>query len=93
MEENNSDKQNLQSMILLHYSGKFKPWTVMGASMDEAKYFQDIYRVIFGEKYLISYNYKVNALKDFLKVIYTFKIFKMKFKTSFMSLVIKSFFK
>ncbi len=93
MEDNNFDKSNLKSKILLHYSGKFKPWTVMGASKDEAKYFQDIYRIIFSEKYLISYNYKVNALKDFLIIIFTLKIFKMRYKTKFILIVVKSFFK
>ncbi|MAR64504.1 MAG: hypothetical protein CMB83_01035 [Flammeovirgaceae bacterium] len=93
MEDNNFLKSSLKSEILLHYSGKFKPWTVKGASKEEAKYFQDIYRVIFEEKYLISYNYKVNALKDFLVIIFTLRIFKMQFKTSFISIVVKSFFK
>ena len=93
MEDNNFAKSSLKSEILLHYSGKFKPWTVMGASKDEAKYFQDIYRIIFSEKYLISYNYKVNALKDFLIIIFTLKIFKIKHKTSFISIVVKSFLK
>ncbi len=93
MEDSNFAKSSLKSEILLHYSGKFKPWTVMGASKDEAKYFQDIYRIVFSEKYLISYNYKVNALKDFLIIIFTLKIFKIKYKTSFISIVVKSFLK
>jgi lipopolysaccharide biosynthesis glycosyltransferase len=93
MDEKKFKKSNIQSMILLHYSGKFKPWTVMGASKKEAAYFHDIYRIIFNEKYLISYNYKLNALKDFLKIFFSFKIFNMKYSFSFIFIVFKSFFK
>lgn len=93
MEEKKFKKLNIQSMILLHYSGKFKPWTVMGASKKEAAFFQDIYRSIFNEKYLISYNYKLNAIKDFLKIFFSFKVFNMKHTISFVYIVVKSFFK
>ena len=92
MSKNNIHKNDISSIVLLHYSGKFKPWSVMGATIQEAVFFQNLYRELFDEKYFISYNYKVNALKDFMRVLLSFRIFRIKFKMSFIAIVLKSFF-
>ena len=91
MNKRNKSSNDLSSEVLLHYSGKFKPWSVMGATIKEANFFQNYYRELFNKKYLISYNYKVNALKDFLKILLSLRIFKIKFKIDFIKIVLKSF--
>ena len=39
-------KNDISSIVLLHYSGKFKPWSVMGATIQEAVFFQNLYSLL-----------------------------------------------
>jgi len=86
-------KDQLSSIILLHYSGKFKPWSVMGAANTESKYFHSIYKEIYDNYYLISYNYRLNALKDLLRIIFTLRIFIIKNRLNFLYTVLNSLLK
>ncbi len=97
MEEDDSaidvDKRSLNNISLLHYSGKFKPWAIKGALNDNAEYFQNIFRCLYGKKYYISYNYKLNAIKDLFRSFTKRTIFKTKFPLSFLIYTIKSILK
>lgn len=79
--------------ILIHYSGKFKPWNVKGILDKRSSYYQSIYRELFQEKYHLSYNYKKNALVDLLNGFKNKRILDLEYPFSFVYLVIKSLFK
>ena len=77
----------------LHYSGKFKPWSVRGALNNNSEYFQEIYRKLFVKKYYFLFNYKKNALKDLLMGFYTFSIFKTLYPWHFIYIAIRKIIK
>lgn len=79
--------------ILIHYSGKFKPWNVKGILDKRSSYYQRIYRELFQEKYHLSYNYKKNALIDLLNGFRNKRILDLDFPFKFTYLVIRSLFK
>ena len=68
---------------LLHYSGKFKPWSIKGALNYNSEYFQESYRKLFNKKYYFLFNYKKNALNDLLKGLFTLSILTTKYPISF----------
>lgn len=68
---------------LLHYSGKFKPWSIKGALNYNSEYFQESYRKLFNRKYYFLFNYKKNALNDLLKGLFTLSIITTKYPISF----------
>ena len=80
--DNNAQKfseDDIQNLSLLHYSGKFKPWSVRGAINDNSDYFQDIYRKLYDKKYYLNIGYKVNAIKDLVTSIINGTLFKSRF--------------
>ena len=77
----------------LHYSGKFKPWSIRGALNNNSEYFQEIYRKLFIKKYYFLFNYKKNALKDLLVGFYTFSIFKTQYPWRFIYISIRKIIK
>ena len=94
MEDKSKEEiKNTDGIVFLHYSGKFKPWTVRGAYNSDSQYFQKIYRTLYADKYYIDYNYKVNALKDLLYGILTFKLFFLNYRFNALKVILKSFFK
>ena len=94
MEDKSKEKiKNSDGVLFLHYSGKFKPWTVRGAYNSNSQYFQSIFRSLYNEKYFIDYNYKVNALKDLFYGILTLRIFFLEYRFNAMKVILKSFFK
>ncbi len=87
------DEQMESEIRLLHFSGKFKPWTVKGAINDNAEYFQNIYRELFNKKYYFSFNYKVNALNDLKQTISNKTIFNSKYPVYFFMYTLKKLIK
>ena len=83
------DITNSENNIFLHYSGKFKPWSIRGALNANSKFFHEFYYKLFNEFYYFQFNYNKNALKDLLKGIINFKIFRINNPTSFFYLAIK----
>ena len=86
----NYDERSLNTLSLLHYSGKFKPWSIKGAANYNSKYFQDVYRVLYKKKYYLSFNYRLNAVKDLLRTFKHKSIYKMEFPITFIFISIKS---
>ena len=76
-------------VFFVHYSGKFKPWTVRGALHFSSKYYQDYFKKLSSSNYHISNNWKVQAFKDLSKSIFTFRVFKIKNPASFIYAVLK----
>ena len=93
VEKKKLEKLSKSGMIFIHYSGKFKPWTVKGIVHRKCIFYQDTYRKLFEGEYHLSYNYKKNALIDLLKSIYTLTIFQVDKPLKLASLVISSLFK
>tara|TARA_X000000368_G_scaffold392768_1_gene357914 strand:- start:1262 stop:2197 length:936 start_codon:yes stop_codon:yes gene_type:complete len=80
-----------RSIIFLHYAGSNKPWTIPGCSSESAMYFHNNFYKAFNIKYLLKNNYRKQALKDFLEIIFTFRFLKLTYPLSFIKLAIKSF--
>lgn len=76
-------------VFFVHYSGKFKPWTVRGALHFSSKYYQDYFKKLSSSNYHINNNWKVQAFKDLSKSIFTFRVFKIKNPASFIYAVLK----
>jgi lipopolysaccharide biosynthesis glycosyltransferase len=77
-------------MIFIHYSGKFKPWSLKGIINKKCVFYQDVYRNLFSTPFHLSYNYKLNTLKDLFRSLYSFTIFQVDRPFSLLKLVIKS---
>jgi len=93
VKKENLKKITQSGMIFIHYSGKFKPWTVKGIVHRKCIFYQDTFRKLFESDYHLSYNYKKNALNDLLKSIYTLTIFQTDKPLKLVSLVVYSLFK
>ena len=78
-----------QEILIIHYSGKFKPWSVRGAVNYNAEYFQEIYRSIYAKKYYLNVNYKKNAINDILSSISNRSLFSAKHPFSLIWYTIK----
>lgn len=78
---------------LIHYYGKSKPWTIQGIGFGVSEYYQRNYRKIFSSKYHITHKWKPNSLKFLLQIIFSKKIFNLKFRTSFLIESFISFFR
>ncbi len=79
-----------RSIIFLHYAGSNKPWTIPGITTTSARYFHDSFYKVFNVKYLFTNNYRKQALKDFLKTIFSLKFLKLSYPISFIKLSLKS---
>ena len=84
-----SDKDR-DNMILIHYTGSFKPWTVRGILDKHSIYYQDKYFQFFGIKYQIINTWRIGAIIELLKGIITLKIFRIKYPFSLIYLTIAS---
>ena len=82
-----------KSISLVHYSGKFKPWSVRGAVNENAEYFQRIYRKLYNERYYLNINYKKNAMNDIVSAVFNGTLFTTKYPFALLWLTVKSFFK
>lgn len=87
--ENSDLKYVNEEVYFVHYSGKFKPWTVRGALHFSSKYYQNYYKKLSSSNYHIDNNWKVQALKDLSKSIFTFRIRKISNPFSFIFEVVK----
>lgn len=85
----NIEKNLEQKISILHYSGKFKPWSVRGAVNHNAEFFQEIYRSIYTKKYYLNINYKKNAVNDIFDSLKTRTLFSAKYPFSLIWLTIK----
>lgn len=79
-----------RNISILHYSGKFKPWSVRGAVNHNAEFFQEIYRSIYTKKYYLNINYRQNAINDIVASIFTGTLFSAKYPFSLIWFTIKS---
>lgn len=85
----NIEKNLEQKISILHYSGKFKPWSVRGAVNHNAEFFQEIYRSIYTKKYYLNINYKKNAVNDIFDSLKTRTLFSAEYPFSLIWFTIK----
>ena len=76
---NTFSEDEMQNLSFLHYSGKFKPWSVRGAINDNSEFFQNIYRQLYNKKYYLNISYKVNAINDLVTAIFNGTLVKSRF--------------
>ena len=80
----------LSKVIFLHYSGKVKPWTLMGIELYYSKFYHDIFRKYNSEKYHIEISgNKFNFIFASLKTILSLKFLKLKYPMSYAKIIIK----
>lgn len=78
------NESNLSTNVsLIHYSGKFKPWSIEGAVNNHSEHFQSIYRNLYERKYFFLLNNKKNGLKNLVKIISNKSIFHSKYPLSY----------
>lgn len=85
----NTGKDNDTSIKLIHYSGKFKPWSLKGIQNNFSISYQNVYRDLYDKKYHLADNWKVNTLKDLIRLIFTGKIFLISFPYSLIMTIFK----
>lgn len=88
-----SEKQE-QNALFLHFSGKFKPWSLKGALNENSAYYHKYFKEINGKDFHIYNKRRLNTLKDLLRNLINFKIFNTKnafviLKYTFKSLIRK----
>ena len=82
-----------ENIICIHYNGKLKPWTVKGILEKDSIIFQNEYRKLGLNKFLITHIWRWNSLLYFLKSFINLKFFGVKKKFSFTYEFFKSLFK
>ena len=90
-----SPYQKKQKIVLdsevtfVHYSGKFKPWSLKGIENSFSIFYQEIFRSLYSVKYHLADNWKVNTLKDFSKIIFSGRIFRLSYPLTLIVTVVK----
>ena len=79
-----------RSIIFLHYAGSNKPWTIPGVITSFASFFHRSYYQVFHKEYLLTNKYRRKALKDLLRVVFSFKILNLDHPFVFIKLALKS---
>ena len=77
-------KREVNEMLLIHYSGSFKPWTVRGAYNVKSIYYHEIFSLIFPQKYHITSKWRIGSLIQLIKGVLNLNIFFIKKPLSFM---------
>ena len=92
---NFSDKEisSIQNNVyLIHYFGKSKPWTLKGINFGISEYYQSEFRKISKNKYHIVHKWTRDSLNYIFEIIFSTKLFKLKFPIRFILEALRSFF-
>ncbi len=65
-----------ENILLLHYAGSFKPWTVRGIFNENSEYYQNYYLKGGNRYYHVTHTWRFESLFLLLKNIVNLKIFK-----------------
>ena len=82
-----------ENIICIHYNGKLKPWTVKGILEKDSIIFQNEYRKLGLNKFLITHIWRWNSLLYFLLSFINLKFFGVNKKYFFTYEFFKSLFK
>lgn len=72
-----------RNVVFVHYSGSSKPWTVEGVNIFSHNYFQYYYHKYSENFYFLTTKYRLGSLKNFFKIIFSFKIFNISYPFKF----------
>jgi len=72
-----------RNVVFVHYSGSSKPWTVEGVNIFSHNYFQYYYHKYSENFYFLTTKYRFGSLKNFFKIIFSFKIFNISYPFKF----------
>ena len=86
-----SYEQAEQCAYIVHYSGKFKPWSLKGALNGNSNFYHSYYKKLYEDDYHIYNARRLNTFKDLMKNLLNLKIFAARksftlFKYTFLSL-------
>lgn len=82
-------KELEDNALFIHYSGKFKPWTVKGTLNKSSIPYHDSYFQLTGNYYHIQNNWKPQALKDLIFSFKSLRIFNLKRPIFFIIYILK----
>jgi len=78
---------------LLHFQGKFKPWSLRGILNKKSQPYQNYYEIISNGDIHLQFNWKGNLIKDLVVSVLTLDIFSHNKPFRLLVKVIKSIFK
>ena len=93
IEFTNKLKEKGINLKLLHFAGKFKPWSLKGILNKKSKPYHDYFEDIFDGEIHLQYNWKGNTLKDLIYSIFSLHIFSYKKPFKLISKVLISLFR
>lgn len=91
LDEINDSYSSLDDAISIHYIGKTKPWSIRGILQVNSVYFQNAYRLLSKNQYLITNTVRTNSLKILLKSIFSLKFLNVDKPISFVLSALRSF--
>ena len=80
-----------ENILLLHYAGSFKPWTVRGIFNENSEYYQNYYLKGGNRLYHVTHTWRFESLLLLLKNILNLKIFKTYKPFKILFSIIRSF--
>ena len=84
----------LNNVILLHFSGKGKPWNANYVFYDSSKLFQTYYRKLGIKRYLLTHASGIKgSSREYFKNIFSFRFLKLDYPFSYLYLSFISLFK
>ncbi len=90
---NNLDSLEMNKIKLIHYVGKFKPWSLRGIVNKKSEFYQTYYRALFSEKYHLKSSRKLNTINDLIGSLKYGVFFKTKYPFRLFLLIINSLIK
>ena len=89
----NFDSLEMNKIKLIHYVGKFKPWSLRGIVNKKSEFYQNYYRELFPEKYHLKSSRKLNTIRDLIGSLKNNVFFKTKYPFRLFLLIINSLIK
>ena len=85
-------KNSNSNIMFIHYTGKYKPWTVKGALNVNTFYYHKYYTELFKSIYHIKDSRKLNSLRELTYALLRGSFFRSKYPIKLLQEIIKSFF-
>lgn len=84
-------KNKIKNMVLVHYSGSYKPWSVRGVLSKRSRIYNEAYEELFKEKYNIINTWRFAAIGHFfIDGIFKLRIINLDYPFTFLKILIKS---
>ena len=80
----------ISNAVIVHYSGKYKPWSPKGVLAKESIFFNRIYKELFNKNYFIVNIFSINTLKILISNIFSLRILKLDHPISYIYLTLNS---